>query len=286
MKNKNITSVIGVLGISSLVGLSSISAQNAPPAPPAQPAIPELTEAEAKAISSYLLGYQHGQRLGGSGLVAADMDNDAVLKGFLEGLKGDKPIYEEAKIRGAMQKLGELVEAREAKKATENLAAGKAFLEKNGKRDGVITTASGMQYEVLKKGGDKKYTPTGGNDLNTKFLVNYRGTLIDGSEFDKSPEGQPYPMTLQVIPGFQEALKSMPVGSKWKLFLPSELAYGPRAAGPKIGPNSALIFELELVEIQAAPPAPARPSAVTPPVPVPVPTPAAPKEDAKREKAE
>ena len=110
--------------------------------------------------------------------------------------------------------------------------------------------------------------------------MNYRGTLIDDTEFDKSPEGQPFPMTLGVIPGFKEALTTMPVGAKWKIFLPSELAYGPRAAGPKIGANSALIFELELVEIQQAPPVPAAPappavpaapkaSAVTPPVPVP-----------------
>ena len=129
-------------------------------------------------------------------------------------------------------------------------------------------------------------------------MVNYRGTLIDGTEFDKSEEGKPFPMTLQVIPGFQEALTTMPEGAKWKLFLPSELAYGPRPAGPKIGANSTLIFELELVEIQqaAAVPVPEAPvvpghpaipsgakkpaaTAVTPPVPVP----AAPKKKASAE---
>ncbi len=123
--------------------------------------------------------------------------------------------------------------------------------------------------------------------------------LIDGTEFDKSPDGQTFPMTLQVIPGFKEALTTMPIGSKWKIFLPSKLAYGPRAAGPKIGANSALIFELELVEIQAAPPAPIAPpiaprvpgpprpraSAVTPPVQVPAPKPA-PAPAKKVEKAE
>lgn len=309
MKNKNIASVLGLVGMSSLIGLSSLSAQDAAPAkpatppkapatPPAAPAVPigpKLTDAEVKAISSYLLGYQHGQRLGGSGLTTADVDNDAVLKGFLQGVKGDKPVYKEDKIRAAMQALGKMVEAREAKKSEVNLAAGKAFLEKNGKREGVITTASGMQYEVMKKGTDKKYVaPAGGPDMGTKFMVNYRGTLIDGTEFDKSPEGQPYPMTLQVIPGFKEALTTMPVGAKWKIFLPSELAYGPRAAGPKIGANSSLIFELELVEIQAAPTPPAAPpappaaprrpaaSAVTPPVQVPAP----PKKDDKKAKAE
>lgn len=303
MKYKNIASVLGVVGMSGVIGLAPVAAQDAAPATPpkapsAEPAAPKLSEAEVKAISSYLLGYQHGQRLGGSGLTPADVDNDAVIKGFLQGVKGDKPVYEEAQIRAAMEALGKIVQDREAKKAEANLAAGKAFLEKNGKREGVTTTESGMQYEVLKKGTGKKYeAPAGGPDMGTKFMVNYRGTLIDGTEFDKSPEGQPYPMTLQVIPGFKEALTSMPVGAKWKIYLPSELAYGPRAAGPKIGPNSALIFELELVEIKAAPTPPAAPpappapkaaprrpaaTAVTPPVQVPAP----PKKDAKEEAKE
>jgi len=300
MKNKNIVSVLGVVGLSSLVGISSLSAQagappKAPATPPAKPAAPALPEAEVKAISSYILGYQHGQRLGGSGLTAEDVSNDDVIKGFLEGLKGDKPGFDEEKIRAAMTALGKIVEGREAKKAETNLAAGKAFLVENGKRKEVTTTKSGLQYEVMTKGTDKKYVaPAGGPDKGTKFLVNYRGTLIDGTEFDKSPAGKPYPMTLEVIPGFKEALTTMPVGAKWKLFIPSDLAYGPRAAGPKIGANSTLIFELELVEIQAAPPTPAGPpappvaprrpaaSAVTPPVEVPAP----PKKDPKKASAE
>ncbi|MBK1830220.1 FKBP-type peptidyl-prolyl cis-trans isomerase [Verrucomicrobiaceae bacterium R5-34] len=288
MKNKNIVSVLGVVGLSSLIGISSLSAQaGAPATPPAAPA-PTLPEAEVKAISSYILGYQHGQRLGGSGLSEADVDNDGVIKGFLAGLKGDEPSYDEAKIRAAMTQLQQIVEGREAKKAEANLAAGKKFLEENKKREGVTTTASGLQYEVINKGSEKTYQgAANAQDTATKFLVNYRGTLIDGTEFDKSPEGQPYPMTLQVIPGFKEALTTMPVGAKWKLFIPSELAYGARAAGPKIGANSTLIFELELVEIQEAPAAPAAPrgpaaSAVTPPVEVPAP----PKKESNKASAE
>ncbi len=290
MKNNNIISTLGVIGISSLVGLSSIFAQPGAPTPPnaaAAPVAPQLSDMEVKEISSYLLGYQHGQRLGGSGLSVEDVKNDAVLEGFLQGLKGDKPSYEEDEIRAAMEALGSAVQARQEKLATDNLAAGKAFLDKNRTREGVTTTASGLQYEVINKGSDKKYTkPSEGNrDGGTKFMVNYRGTLITGEEFDKSPEGKPSPMTLQVIPGFQEALTTMPEGAKWRLFIPSELAYGPRPAGPKIGANSTLVFELEVVEIQqaaavpatAAPTAPGRPgaSAVTPPVPVP----AAPKQN-------
>ncbi len=301
MKNNHIASVLGVIGLTGFVGLSTLSAQNATPppaAPPAAPALPKLSDAEAKEISSFLLGYQSGQQLGGNGLTAGDVDTATLVKGFVEGLKGDKPSYPEDKIRAAMTQLGKTVQERQAKKAEANLAAGTTFLEKNGKRKEVTTTASGLQYEIINKGTDKKYVApaAGAQDTGTKFLVNYRGTLIDGTEFDKSPEGKPFPMTLQVIPGFQEALTAMPIGAKWKLFIPSKLAYGPRAAGPKIGANSALIFELELLEIQKAPPAPSpvpvpipgagapgRPkaSAVTPPVQVP-----APPQPKKSEKAE
>jgi FKBP-type peptidyl-prolyl cis-trans isomerase len=293
MKNNHIVSVLGVIGLTGLVGMSTLSAQApAPGAPPAAP-LPTLTPAEVKEISSFVLGFQQGQQLGGNGLVSEDVDSAQLVKGFLEGLQGNPPSLPEPKLRAAMQALGQAVQARAAKKGEVNLAAGEAFLAKNAKVKGITTTASGLQYQVLNKGGNKKYVapPAGTQDTGTKFLVNYRGTLIDGSEFDKSPAGKPFPMTLQVIPGFQEALTTMPVGAKWKLFIPSKLAYGPGAAGPKIGPNSALIFELELVEIQAASPAPvpvplprpARPTAtaVTPAVQVP-----APPQPKKSEKAE
>jgi len=269
--NNNITSILGVIGLAGVTATGSLLAQGDanPATPPAAPAAPELTDAEVKTISSYILGLQSSQRLGGAGLTAGDMDMDGFAKGFLLGLSGGQPEYDEAKIRAAMETLGKSVQERQEKLAGENLAAGNAFLAENGKRDGVTTTASGLQYEVLKKGGDKKYTaPEGGAaDNGTRFMVHYRGTLIDGTEFDKSPEGQPFPMTLQVIPGFKEALTSMTVGSKWKIFLPANLAYGARPAGPKIGANSALIFELELVDIQTAP-TPA-PGSGVPPVPAP-----------------
>ncbi|MCP5537480.1 MAG: FKBP-type peptidyl-prolyl cis-trans isomerase [Akkermansiaceae bacterium] len=300
MKKNNITSVLGVIGLAGLVGAVSLSAQDAtPPVPPAappatpvappEPPAPQLTEAEVKDISSYILGLQSAQRFAGSGLTAEDMQTESFVKGFLAGLKGDKPEYPEEKLRAAMEALGKAVQDREAKKAEANLAAGNAFLADNAKKEGVITTTSGLQYQVINKGTDQKYVAPadGAPDDGTKFMVHYRGTLIDGTEFDKSPDGEPFPMTLQVIPGFKEALTTMPVGAKWRIFLPANLAYGSRAAGPKIGANSALIFELELVEIQAAPeaapappappvPSPARPkaSAVTPPVQVPAPKPA------------
>ena len=117
----------------------------------------------------------------------------------------------------------------------------------------MVTTASGLQYQVLAKGGDQKYVEPKEGEPEKQFLVNYKGTVIDGTEFDASPPGQPVPMTLQVIPGWVEALKMMPVGAKWKLFIPSALAYGESRRSSVITPNSVLIFELELVDIQDAP---------------------------------
>jgi FKBP-type peptidyl-prolyl cis-trans isomerase len=147
-----------------------------------------------------------------------------------------------------------MLQEREKKLAEENLAVGAKFLETNGKREGVITTKSGLQYEVINKGGDKKYeAPKDGKEDNKQFMVNYKGTLIDGKEFDASPAGEPVPMTLQVVEGFKEALTTMPIGAKWKLFLPSKLAYGEERRSADIGPNSTLIFELELVSIEDAP---------------------------------
>jgi FKBP-type peptidyl-prolyl cis-trans isomerase len=155
-----------------------------------------------------------------------------------------------------MAALGELLQQREKESADANLAAGKKFLEENGTREGVTTTKSGLQYEILVKGGESKYAEPKEGDPEKQFMVNYKGTLIDGTEFDASPEGSPVPMTLQVIPGFQEAITTMPVGAKWKLFISSELAYGAERRSAEIAPNTTLIFELELVEIKDAPPAP------------------------------
>jgi len=131
------------------------------------------------------------------------------------------------------------------KEAQNNLEAGNAFLEKNKSREGVKITASGLQYEVLKEGAGAK--PTAADNVK----VHYHGTLIDGSVFDSSVDrGEPATFQVnQVIPGWTEALLLMPVGSKYKIYLPSDLAYGQRGSGGKIGPNTVLIFEVELLEI-------------------------------------
>jgi len=227
-------------------------------AAPAPAPAPKLDPAVLKADSSYALGFRDGgafgQQFGRFGVSAADLDIDSFSKGFLAGLKGGKPEVEEAKLQAAMQALGELLQEREKTIATANTEAGKKFLDENGKRKGVTTTKSGLQYEVIAKGGEEKYVaPKEGAEDNKQFLVNYKGTLIDGKTFDESPAGQPVPMTLQVVPGFKEALTTMPVGAKWKLFIPSELGYGDKRISSEVGPNSVLVFDLELVKIEDAP---------------------------------
>ena len=247
----------GVLAFG-LATLIPAAAQNEAPAekPAEAPAAP-VDPAKVKAQSSYGLGFRAGgefaQAYGRFGITADDLDTDVFLKGFLAAFKGDKPEVSEADLQAAMQALGELLQAREKEGAAKNLEAGKKFLEENAKRDGVVTTKSGLQYEVLEKGGDQKYAEPKEGEPEKQFMVNYKGTLIDGTEFDASPEGEPVPMGMQVIEGFKEALTSMPVGAKWKLFIPSEMAYGEERRSAEIAPNSVLIFELKLVEIKDAP---------------------------------
>jgi FKBP-type peptidyl-prolyl cis-trans isomerase len=229
------------------------------PAVPETPAKPVLDPAVVKTDSSYALGFRTGgsfaQQFGRFGVSVGDLDTESFLKGFLAAFKGDKPGIDEEKLQAAMQALGDLLQTREKESAIANLEKGKKFLEENGKRPEVKTNPSGLQYEVLAKGGEEKYVaPKEGATDNKEFLVNYKGTLIDGKEFDASPAGKPVPMTLQVVPGFKEALTTMPVGAKWKLFIPSALAYGEERKSADLAPNSVLIFELELVKIQDAPP--------------------------------
>ncbi len=222
----------------------------------AAPAAP-VDPAKVKTDSSYALGFktggEFGQQYGRFGISPEDLDSENFLKGFLVGFKGEKPEISEDQLRAAMGALGELLQAREKEAADKNLEAGKKFLAENAKREGVVTTDSGLQYEVIKPGGDKKYVAPKEGEAPKQFMVHYKGTLIDGTEFDASPEGTPRAMNLQVIDGWKEALTTMPVGAKWKLFIPSDLAYGEQRRSADIAPNSVLIFDLELVEIKDAP---------------------------------
>lgn len=224
----------------------------------------EAPEMDAKAIrthASYALGYRAGaefsQQFSQFGITSEDLSSESFVKAFFTAMNSQEPDVDPALLQTAMQQLGSQLQEREAKIAEENLKAGSAFLEENAKRDGVTSTESGLQYEVLTAGGDVTYTEPDGEDAPQKqFVVHYKGTTIDGAQFDASEEGEPVTMDLRVIEGFREALTTMPEGAKWKLFIPSDLAYGDRRQSPKIGPNSTLVFELELVKIQDAPEAP------------------------------
>ncbi|MFD2257331.1 FKBP-type peptidyl-prolyl cis-trans isomerase N-terminal domain-containing protein [Luteolibacter algae] len=255
-----------IMGIIALAAAGFATAQEAPkeaaPTAEAAEAAPKADPKETKNDSSYALGYRTGggfaQEFGRYGVGLDDLEMENFVKGFTAAVKGDRPELADERLQEAMAAFGEMLQAREKELAASNLEAGKKFLEENGKREGVTTTKSGLQYEVLEKGGETKYeAPKEGETAEKQFMVNYKGTLIDGTEFDASPEGSPVPMTLQVVEGFREALTTMPVGAKWKLFIPSELAYGEERRSAEIAPNTTLVFEIELVEIKDAPPAPA-----------------------------
>jgi FKBP-type peptidyl-prolyl cis-trans isomerase len=178
------------------------------------------------------------------------IDRDLLSEGMRVALRGDSTLFSPAK---ASELISAYVQKEQNKIGQANLEAGNAFLEKNKTREGVITTPSGMQYEIIKQG-------TGSKPSTTDMVrVHYHGTMIDGKVFDSSVDrGQPAEFTLdQVIPGWTEALQMMSVGSKWKIYLPSNLAYGENGDGRgTIQPNTTLIFEVELLDI--LPPAPAQ----------------------------
>jgi FKBP-type peptidyl-prolyl cis-trans isomerase len=167
---------------------------------------------------------------------------DAMLAAFHAGTFDKESLMT---VEEADQVIRRYFEAEGERESQENLEEGNAFLEKNKAREGVVTTASGLQYEILTEGDGPKPT------AEDQVRAHYHGTLIDGTVFDSSMDrGEPAVFALnQVIPGWTEALQLMPVGSKWKIYLPSDLAYGERGGGPTIGPNSTLIFEVELLEI-------------------------------------
>lgn len=190
---------------------------------------------------SYYLGALIGQNLRESGFEGIKVDEFSAA--FDAALKADKPIVEQGAAEAFLRRKGEEAQTR---KFEGNKKAGVDFLAKNKTRAGVITTASGLQYEIVKAGNGPK--PSADNLVK----VHYHGTLVDGSVFDSSIErGEPIEFPVNgVIPGWVEALQLMPQGSKWKLYIPYELAYGETGAPPSIQPFSALIFEVELLEIK------------------------------------
>ena len=196
---------------------------------------------------SYALGLSMGNNFKGSGIETLNISDFADgVAAVYEGIK-PKMSYDEAKLE--IQKFFQAMEAKQQEAAKEmakvNQAAGEAFLAENGKRPEIVTTASGLQYEVLAEGNGAMPA------ASDQVVVHYTGKLIDGTVFDSSVErGQPATFGVtQVIPGWVEALQLMKAGSKWRLYIPSELAYGPNGAGGAIGPNATLIFDVELLQV-------------------------------------
>jgi len=194
-------------------------------------------------IASYGIGMQMGQQLGSS---FQGVSLSAAIAGIQDAFSGNQPQVNPNDINAAFQVIQERLKQQEADNAEKYAAEGNAFLEQNAKRQEVTVTASGLQYEVINKGDGEK--PAASSTVST----HYRGTLIDGSEFDSSySRNQPTDFPVNgVIAGWTEALQLMTVGSKWKLFIPYQLAYGEQGAGGSIGPYQTLVFELELLAIK------------------------------------
>lgn len=197
------------------------------------------------------LSYSLGANLG-KNLVRdkVDVDADLVLKGLTDGLSGKELLLSEPEIRKLLAAFQTELKRKQdqARRASgeENKKQGEAFLAANKTKAGVVTLPSGLQYKILKQGEGKMPTPA---DI---VEVRYRGTLLDGTEFDSTERtGQPATFKVNaVIRGWQEALQLMPVSSKWQLFVPPQLAYAGRGARPHIGPDATLVFEVELLGIK------------------------------------
>jgi FKBP-type peptidyl-prolyl cis-trans isomerase FklB len=205
---------------------------------------PSLETESQKA--SYGIGLQMGGQLAPA---QSRLDMDAFQAGIRDGLAGNDPAIAQADIQTALQAFSQAVNAeiteRRNAEADSNKAEGEAFLAENAQRDGVMVTESGLQYEVLREGDGATPGP------QDQVTINYKGTLIDGTQFDSSYDrGEPATFSVGgVIPGFSEGLQLMKVGSQYKFYIPGSLAYGPQGSGNVIGPNKTLIFEVELLGI-------------------------------------
>ena len=214
---------------------------------PAAKASAPLTLKTPKDKLSYAIGMNVGKNLQRQSI---DVDPAILVQGLKDTMAGGKTLLTEQEAQSVLTEMQ--AEARKKQEEKMKLAGeankkeGDTFLASNKTKDGVVTLPSGLQYKIIKAGTGPKPTAT------DSVVCNYRGTLIDGKEFDSSyKRGEPATFPVNgVIKGWTEALQLMPVGSKWQLVVPAELAYGSRGAGPDIGPDSTLIFEVELMSIQ------------------------------------
>jgi FKBP-type peptidyl-prolyl cis-trans isomerase FklB len=268
--HKFFVSAVNILAAGMLLGSQYSHGQQTPAAkPPAAPAaktrraVPAAKTPAPLALTTQKdkFSYALGMNLGASfKKQSVPVDPNILVRGIKDALAGGKTALTEEQARATLME----VQTEVRKKQQEEMQAageaskkeGAAFLDANKSKDGVVTLPSGLQYKILTQGTGPKPTAT------DSVVCNYRGTLLNGTEFDSSyKRGEPATFPVNgVIKGWTEALQLMPVGSKWQLFIPSDLAYGERSPAPEIGPNSTLIFEVELLSIQnksADQPAPA-----------------------------
>jgi FKBP-type peptidyl-prolyl cis-trans isomerase FklB len=206
----------------------------------------------AKQKASYGIGMNIGRSIKKQGLGADDLDVSVVARGLFDALSGKESALSQAELSAAFEELQRMVEAKKTAATAKNAEDGKKFLAANAKKPGIKTTKTGLQYEIIRSGNGP--TPTKADTVTT----HYKGQLINGDIFDGSyrgkvptPADEPISFPVgSVIAGWTEALQMMKVGDKWRLFIPSELAYGERGAGDDIGPGATLIFEIELIAIK------------------------------------
>ncbi len=218
-----------------------------------------LTLKTQKDKASYAVGLNVGKNLGAQlAQQSVDVDQAILLRGVKDALVGGKTLLTDDEVKSVLTQLQAEVRSRQQEKmkveqekmkavSEMNKKEGLEFLVANREKEGIVTLPSGLQYKVLTEGTGPKPAAT------DTVVCNYRGTLINGTEFDSSyKHGQPLSIQVNgVIKGWTEALQLMPVGSKWQLFIPSDLGYGDRGSGPNIGPGATLIFEVELLSIQS-----------------------------------
>jgi FKBP-type peptidyl-prolyl cis-trans isomerase FklB len=234
-------------------GAAKTSGSQATPAASPTPAAKEAATPNPnfksdKERQSYAVGMNIGESIHRQ---PVELDVNLLVQGLKDSIAGSKTLLTDDEAKAALSELGQQVKTKQedkAKQAAESSKKeGETFLAANKTKPGVVTTPSGLQYKILQPGTGPKPTAT------DKVVCNYKGTLINGTEFDSSyKRGQPATFPVgQVIKGWTEALQLMPVGSKWQLFVPADLAYGDRGAGNDIPPGTTLIFEVELLSIEA-----------------------------------
>lgn len=233
----NKQSYITIVILSILILLLTACEKKAPPEP-------KIELQTTKQKFSYAIGFQIGNGLKRDN---ADVDIDIIKKGIMDVLSGSETMISMEEMQAAVMETQKSQLAARQAEGDKAKKAGEDFLAANKSKEGIVTLESGIQYKVIKEG-------TGPKPIASDSVVaHYKGTLIDGTEFDSSyKRGQPATFGLgQVIKGWQEILPLMATGSKWQVFIPSSLAYGERGAGGSIGPNQTLIFDIELLEVKS-----------------------------------